>query len=136
MHCKNHPDVQDAVRCCACGSFFCANCLAEIGGRKFCERCKVLTLSEQEVALQESGECKEAASAMTYGIIGLFCLGFILGPFAIMKAMEAKRKIRLNPALTGSEKANRAVAFGIAGIILWTLIAFIKIINALPARHV
>lgn len=139
MPCANHPEIQEAVRCCSCGRFFCEKCLITSKGLKFCDACKVLTLSEKEIALQELGACRHADSAMTYAIVSLFFLGFITGPLAIMKAMEAKRQIRLNPALTGSEKASHAIAIGCVGIVLWLALGAWKVFSALSTlgpRHV
>ena len=65
--------------------------------------------------------CEEAGKALTYGIVGMFCLGFIFGPMAIQKAVEARRLIREDPRLTGLAKANVALILGVIALILWVL---------------
>lgn len=41
MICRNHVDVEEAVRPCArCGEAFCPDCLVTLGGQPFCAACK------------------------------------------------------------------------------------------------
>ena len=72
-------------------------------------------------------ECKEAGSALTYAIVGLFCLGIILEPIAISKALKARKMMELNPRLTGSGKANAALMIAIVGLVLWVLGIIIRV---------
>ena len=65
--------------------------------------------------------CEEAGKALTYAIVGMFCLGFVFGSMAIQKAVEARRLIREDPRLTGLAKANVALILGVIGVILWVL---------------
>lgn len=65
--------------------------------------------------------CKEAGTALTYAIIGIFCFGIILEPIAISKALKAKKIMELNPRLTGSGKANAALVIAIVGLVLWVI---------------
>lgn len=65
--------------------------------------------------------CEEAGKALTYAIIGIFCLGFIFGAMAIQKAVEARRLIREDPRLTGLAKANVALILGTMVIIIWVM---------------
>jgi hypothetical protein len=70
---------------------------------------------------QVTQPCAEANEALKYAIIGIFCFGIILEPIAISKAMKAKKMMAANPNLTGSGKANAAIAIGIIGLVLWVL---------------
>ncbi len=122
MQCKNHPTAAAADRCAGCAEPFCADCLVEIQGQKYCAACKVMALKGPPVMAEEATiPCKEAGEALTYAIVGLFCFGFILGPIAISKASKAKKMIALNPRLTGSGKATAATIIGIVGLVLWVL---------------
>lgn len=73
--------------------------------------------------------CKEATEALTYAIVGIFCCGIILEPYALMKAREAKRIIEMNPQMTGSGKATAATVIAIVGLIFWLLGTAAKIAN-------
>ncbi len=65
--------------------------------------------------------CKEATEALTYGIIGLFCFGIVLGPVAISKALKAKKMIAMNPQLAGSGKATAGLVLGIIALVFWVI---------------
>jgi hypothetical protein len=65
--------------------------------------------------------CKEAGEALTYAILGIFCVGIILEPIAIFKALKAKRLMRDDPQLTGAGKANAALWLAVAMLALQSL---------------
>lgn len=65
--------------------------------------------------------CDEAAEALKFAIIGLFCCGIIFSPMAISKALNARRAIAADPTLIGEGKANVAMMLGIVGLALWVL---------------
>ena len=71
--------------------------------------------------------CKEAKDALMYSIIGIFCIGIILEPIAIMKALKAKKMIAMNPRLTGSGKATAALIIACVGLLLWVLGIIVRI---------
>ena len=122
MQCKNHPNVEATDRCAGCAEAFCANCLVDIQGKKYCGMCKVMALQGQPPPVpQATMPCKEAGQALTYAIVGLFCFGIILEPIAIAKALKAKKMMTLNPNLTGSGKATAALVIAIVGLALWVL---------------
>jgi hypothetical protein len=122
MQCKNHTTVAAVGRCAGCAEPFCADCLVDIHGQKYCGSCKVMALRGQPVVVEEATiPCKEANEALTYAIIGIFCFGIILEPIALSKAMKAKKMIAANPRLTGSGKATAATIIGIVGLVLWVL---------------
>ena len=121
MNCKDHPDIEAAARCTGCQEPFCGNCLVEMGGVQYCASCKSMAIEGALVAEEATVECKEAAEALKYAIIGIFCFGIFLGPVAISKANSAKKLIAENPRLTGAGKADAAKIIGIIVIVLWVL---------------
>src|SRR5262249_53320320 len=101
--CKNHPGVAAAARCAGCAEPFCANCMVEVHGQKYCGQCKVLALQgSTAVPVEATTPCQEANDALKYALIGLFCFGIYFGPKAISRAMKAKSMIDTDPMLTGS----------------------------------
>ena len=122
MECRNHADVAASDRCAGCAEAFCDNCLVEVGGQKYCNSCKVIAIQGKPITLEEATiPCPLAGEALKYAIIGLFCFGMILGPVAISKAINAKKEINADPRLTGSGKANAAIAVGVIGLVLWVI---------------
>jgi hypothetical protein len=121
MFCKLHPGVAAVDRCAGCAEPFCADCLVEVGGRKYCGSCKVMAIQGRPMIEEVMIPCKEASDALKYAIIGLFCFGIILEPIAIVKAAQARKIIALNPRLAGSGKANAALIIAIVGLVLWIL---------------
>jgi len=121
VSCKNHPTVPASDRCTGCAEAFCPDCLVEIQGRRYCGDCKVMAVSQPPVIEEATYPCKEAGEALKYAIIGIFCFGIILEPIAISKALKAKKLIEQNPNLTGSGKANAALAIAIVALGLWVL---------------
>ena len=121
IQCKNHPDVQATDRCTGCAETFCANCLVNIGGQKYCGSCKVLAVSGRPIAEQATIPSAMASEALKYALIGIICLPIVLQPMAIYKAVQAKREIAADPLLTGEGKANAALVIGIIALVLWTI---------------
>jgi hypothetical protein len=120
MECRNHAAAPATDRCAGCMEPFCPNCLVTVKGRSYCASCKVMAVREGAVVFDQlSEECKEANEALKYAIIGIFCLGIILEPIAISKALAAKKMMAANPNLTGSGKATAALVIGIIGLVLW-----------------
>ena len=127
MECRNHPGTSAADRCAGCQEPFCRNCLVTVKGRTYCASCKVMALSGQTPVFEQVTEdCAEAGEALKYAIIGVFCFGIILEPIAIAKALGAKKLMAANPNLTGSGKANAALAIGIIGLVLWVIGMFAR----------
>lgn len=132
VQCKNHPEMPAVDRCAGCAEPFCANCIVELHGQKYCGSCKVMAVQGQPIVEEAMIPCKEASDALKYAIIGIFCFGIILEPIAISKAIKARKMISLNPNLSGSGKATAALIIGIVSLILWVLgmIARISSISA------
>ena len=128
MECRNHPGASAADRCAGCQEPFCRNCLVTVKGRTYCASCKVMALSGQTPVFEQVTEqCAEAGEALKYAIISIFCVGIILEPIAISKALSAKRMMAANPNLTGSGKASAALAIAIIGLVLWLLTIILKV---------
>ena len=120
MQCKNHADIPAVDRCVGCAEPFCADCLVEVSGQRYCGSCKVLVLQGRHFVFEEGTvPCKEANEALTYAIISFFCCGMVLGPVAIAKAHKARELIAADPKLTGSGKATAAMVIGIVALVLW-----------------
>ena len=129
IHCKNHPDVQATDRCKGCAETFCANCLVDIGGQKYCGSCKVLAVTGRPVVEQATIPCELANEALKYALIGILCFGIILGPMAISRALKAKKEIAADPQLTGEGKANAALIIGIIDLLFWVLGIIYRVSN-------
>ena len=130
MNCKNHPTIGAVDRCAGCAEPFCPNCLVDIHGQKYCGSCKIMAIKGQPIMEEATYPCPEAAEALKYAIIGIFCFGIILEPMAISKALKAKKMIEMNPQLTGSGKANAALIIAIVGLILWVLGIIARVSNS------
>jgi hypothetical protein len=128
--CRNHPSVAAVDRCAGCAEPFCANCLVDMNGRKYCGSCKVMALQGQPMIEAATIPCKEADEALKYAIIGIFCFGIILEPIAIAKALKAKKMMETNPNLTGSGKATAALVIGIISLVLWVIGVVFRVMNA------
>jgi hypothetical protein len=117
--CRDHPDQTALDRCVGCAEPFCANCLVEIHGQRYCGSCKTMAVSGQPMMREEATmPCPEAGEALKYAILSLFCFGFVLGPVAIKKALEAKKMIEANPRLSGSGKTTAAIIIGTVSFLL------------------
>lgn len=138
---------QTVVRCVKCRSVFHADCWQKEGGcnrteckgntkscpacgREIkqealkCRYCKAYLDPDLKDSLTPKGEAPDAKSALTNAIIGIFCLGFVLGPIAVYKGIKALNIIANDPGYTGRGKAIAAIVIG--GIV--TLLNIVGII--------
>ena len=69
-----------------------------------------------------------AVASLVCAIIGLFTLGIILGPIAIVLAKTARRKIQEDPELGGDGIATAGLVIGIVDTALWAVGILIGII--------
>jgi hypothetical protein len=60
--------------------------------------------------------CVEARDAMRFAVLGIFCFGIIVEPFAIAKALKARALIRGDPSLGGKGVADAALFVAIAAL--------------------
>lgn len=127
MQCKNHPGAAAIDRCAGCAEPFCGDCLVDLNGQKYCGSCKVMAFKNPPAIEEATMPCKEADSALTYAIVGIFCFGIVLEPLAISKALKAKKMIATNPRLSGSGKATAALIVGIIGLVLWVIGLFARV---------
>ena len=130
MECKNHPGVVAVNRCAGCAEPFCANCLVDIQGKWYCADCKMMAVSGAPMVEGATIPCKEADEALKYAIIGIFCFGIILEPMALVKASQAKKKLDLNPRLSGSGKVTAARVIASIALVLWVLGIVVRIMQA------
>lgn len=78
-----------------------------------------MALGGQPPVEQAPVENATASEALKYALIGLICLGIVLGPMAISRAIRAKREIAEDPTQTGGGKATAALTLGIIDLVLW-----------------
>jgi hypothetical protein len=126
MTCKNHPAVEATVHCAGCAEPFCPNCSLELGGKYYCGSCKVLALGNRQLVIPEMMHDAPAAKGLlASAVLGLFCVGFILGPRAIFKALEARRQINEDPSLLGWGRTNAALVIGTIVTVLsvWNIVS-------------
>jgi hypothetical protein len=122
MECKNHPGIQAFDRCAGCAEPFCANCLVDIQGQRYCAACKVMVVQTQPPFPQQATRtCTEARDALIISIVGLFCCGIILEPWALIKANNAKKMIDADPSLSGRGMATAATIIAIIGLALFVV---------------
>lgn len=62
---------------------------------------------------------KQAMASMIWGIVGIFCCGIILGPFAIYRGNKAKKMMaEHNKGQEFSGQATAGIVCGIIGLVL------------------
>lgn len=123
MNCIKHAQSAAAGTCAACAEPFCDLCLVSVKGAKYCAECKTSALKGDSRAVNDGpvGVCTEASEALKYALVGIVCLGFILQPIALVKAIKAKKEIAQNPRLEGSGKATAAMVIAIIWLCLFGL---------------
>ena len=130
MECRNHSGTAASERCAACMEPFCANCLVFVKGRHYCASCKVVAVGDNMPIFESISEaCAEANEALKFALIGIFCVGFVLEPLAIKKALDAKKIIAANPTLTGEGRANAALIIASVVFLLWIVGIFGKVMS-------
>jgi hypothetical protein len=74
--------------------------------------------------------CKEAKTAMTTAIVGMFIFGIILGPVALAQAHKASQILTTNPQLTGWERVRAARIIGVVALVFGILNILSRVIGA------
>ena len=90
------------------GEMVCPTC-GDIVSGSYCFRCRNLSATDYTGPKQTLPEAKEA---LKYAIIGIFCVGMILGPMAIVKGTSAKKAIAMDPRYEGEGMATAAQIIG------------------------
>jgi hypothetical protein len=124
VKCKNHQGIGAVDRCSECMGDFCADCLIEISGERYCRRCGAMMIQEDTTIA-----CKEASDALKFALVGVLIIGIVLEPIAIAKAVRAKKMINSDRRLTGSGKANAALAIAIIYLVMITLFFYLMFFN-------
>jgi len=119
MNCHNHPDVLASATCAGCAEPFCADCVVNLRGAVYCGSCKTMAVTTAPPPALIP--CQEANTALKYAIVGIFCFGIVCGPYAISKALTARKLIAANPSLSGKGRADAALVIGIVVTALWAL---------------
>lgn len=129
MKCKNHIEIDAIARCIGCQETFCENCLVEVEGKNYCADCKMMAVHEKPVFedIRYTMSCAEASKALKFAIVGIFCIGFIVGPYAIVLGRSALKQCKDDPDLTGEGKAVAAIILGTLEFIFWIFWLIFKI---------
>jgi uncharacterized membrane protein YvbJ len=68
-----------------------------------------------------------AKEALNWAILGFFVCGVIIGPIAVLKALDAKRAMAADPRLRDDRTmANVAIALGIADAVVFVLVVLAR----------
>ncbi|MBI5546638.1 MAG: hypothetical protein HY901_22375 [Deltaproteobacteria bacterium] len=122
MDCHNHAGTPASGTCAGCAEAFCPACLVAIKGTSYCGACKTMAVTvAPSVTLSP---CPEAAEALKFAIIGIFCMGIILEPIAISKALKARKRLEEDPTLTGHGQAKAALIIATVALVLWVMGTF------------
>ena len=127
--CQNHPLVEGSGYCANCGGAFCPACLTSAQGRNLCTQCRSRAYPAPPPIARGMLPNPDANSALTYAIVGLFCLGIILEPIALSKAINARRMIASDPRLGGEGQATAAMIISIIGLGLWVIGGIVRILT-------
>lgn len=76
--CVRHSTREAAVRCPACGEFFCRECVVEHDGKLLCARCVARTSVARETRRQRLASLRRAGSA-TAASLALWMLFYAMG---------------------------------------------------------
>jgi hypothetical protein len=92
---------------------------------KHCGRDLVNTGSTIQQSVAKELAARDAKTALTEAIVGIFLLGIILEPVAIYRARKAKKT--LVPGDTGYDKASTAETVAWIGLALWVFACLFQI---------
>ena len=95
--CYQHDERPLVAYCDQCTRPCCRDCCVELFERYFCERCKSMVAQE----LQRDMVQPDAARCPIIAAIGIFLMGFVVGPYAIWRARMARRLLDRSPWLRG-----------------------------------
>ena len=73
----------------------------------------------------------QANAALLWGIVGIFCFGFVLGPAAIIRGGLAKSRIaQHNVGHDQAGKATAGQALGALALVLWLAAIAFRVLGA------
>lgn len=136
--CAIHPDSAAAGRCVHCTGAFCADCLVDFLGGRFCGRCRDQRLAQMQGAASTGGPQTPPTvldhiiptrnpPALTAYYLGVFslvpCLGLALGPAALAIGIIAIRAVRRTPMLPGRGHAVAGIVLGaVTSLLNWGVV--------------
>ena len=103
------PPPPQPTRPLSAWEMVCPTC-GDIISNAYCFRCRNLQAGSEYTGPKQT--LPEAKEALKYAIIGIFCVGFILGPLAIIKGTSAKKTIAMDPRYEGEGMATAAQIIG------------------------
>jgi len=121
QQCRDHPKTAAAAACAGCADPFCEDCLVNVNGRTYCGSCKAMTIAGMQAPTAGTIPCEEANQALKLAVFGIFILGPILEPMALVKARQARRRIVRDTRLAGGTKVTIAASLAIAALVLWAI---------------
>lgn len=125
--CSIHPETESVGECAECGSAFCADCLAEVNGEKFCPSCYDKALEKAREQAKEEAEFISKIPLKSKTIALLLCVFlWLFGLHMFYLGYSSKGTARLIITL---------IAFGSLitpfGDIVLTITLFFKAIHAI-----
>jgi hypothetical protein len=114
MDCHDHAGTPAVGTCTGCAEPFCARCLVEVRGARYCAGCKQMAVAGMPAPVYL---CDDAKSALRLAVVGLVIFGIVLEPIAISKALSARRQIAGNPALGGKGRVDAALVVAGVGLL-------------------
>ena len=109
------------------GKSTCPGCRREvIREAELCPYCDAI-LSPDGVYRGPKTNAPGAAASLTYGIIGLFFFGIVLGWVAMSKSKQAKRLIASSPRYGGEGMATAGYVLGVIDVVLFAVFLVYKI---------
>lgn len=129
--CQRHPATAAAAPCAQCAAPFCEDCLVIAQGKSWCRACLTATVALLPPPTAGTIRCREADQALRLALIGVFVLGPILEPIALIRASQARRLMVKDARLTGDAKVALATAIAIAALAIWGIVLGTKLLAAL-----
>ena len=131
--CLHHAEISAAAACAGCAEPFCEDCLVTVNGQTYCGSCKVMTVAGLPAPTAGTVACEEADQALRLAIFGVFCLGPILEPMALVKASQARRRIVQDSRLAGDGKVTAARTIAVAALALWGISVLSRLLVAVKS---
>lgn len=117
VRCRNHPEIDQGCRPCSrCGSWFCPNCLVDLGGQAFCAGCKVERLRDFQAGVPAAGVWLDLASiGRRFAAVLIDSLIFTIPAILVMILVIALMGVGLTDLEQGPETPGVfETAFGLA----------------------